>query len=70
MRGGPGSTIGLRGTDRLVTIRDDGTGFVPGTDAAAQGLANMRQRAAAIGGAFTLKSAPGRGTAVELVLRP
>ena len=62
--------IALRGTDRLVTIRDDGTGFVPGTDAAAQGLANMRQRAAAIGGAFTLKSSPGRGTAVELVLRP
>lgn len=61
--------IGLRGTERLVTIRDDGTGFVPGTDAAAQGLANMRQRAAAIGGAFTLKSSPGRGTAVELVLR-
>jgi signal transduction histidine kinase len=62
-------TIGLRGADRLVTIRDDGTGFVPGTDAAAQGLANMSQRAAAIGGAFTLRSSPGRGTAVELVLR-
>jgi signal transduction histidine kinase len=63
-------TIGLRGSERLVTIRDDGTGFVPGIDAAAQGLANMRQRAAAIGGAFTLSSSPGRGTAVELVLRP
>jgi signal transduction histidine kinase len=62
-------TIGQRGTDRLVIIRDDGTGFAPGTDAAAQGLANMRQRAAAIGGAFTLNSSPGRGTAVELVLR-
>ena len=62
-------TIGLRGSERLVTIRDDGTGFLHGTDAAAQGLANMRQRATAIGGAFTLKSSPGRGTAVELVLR-
>ena len=63
-------TIGLRGTERLVVVRDDGSGFVPPTDAAAQGIANMRGRAAAIGGALSLRSAPGRGTAVEVVLRP
>jgi signal transduction histidine kinase len=30
---------------------------------------NMRQRAATIGGAFSLTSVPGKGTAVEVVLR-
>jgi signal transduction histidine kinase len=29
----------------------------------------MRQRAAAIGGAFSLQTSPGRGTAFEVVLR-
>ncbi len=62
-------TIGLRGTERLVVVRDDGTGFMPPTDAATQGIANMRGRAAAIGGAMSLRSVPGRGTAVEVVLR-
>jgi signal transduction histidine kinase len=36
----------------------------------ARRLLNMRQRAAAIGGAFSLRSVPGRGTALEVVLRP
>ena len=34
-----------------------------------QGLRNMRERAAAIGGALSLRSAPGSGTSVEVVLR-
>jgi signal transduction histidine kinase len=63
-------TIGERGGDRLVVVRDDGSGFEPRADAAAQGLRNMRARAAAIGGAFSLSSTPGRGTSVEVVLRP
>jgi signal transduction histidine kinase len=61
--------IGCRGDERLVTVRDDGSGFEPATDAAAQGLKNMRQRAAAIGGAFSLTTRPGAGTALEVVLR-
>lgn len=63
-------TIGRRGADRLVVVRDDGAGFEQPVDGAAQGLKNMRQRAAAIGGAFSLTTAPGSGTAVEVVLRP
>jgi signal transduction histidine kinase len=35
-----------------------------------QGVANMRLRAHAIDGALTLRSDPGRGTAIEVVLRP
>jgi signal transduction histidine kinase len=63
-------TIARRGMDRLVALYDDGEGFESADDGAGQGLRNMRQRAAAIGGAFSLRSAPGRGTALEVVLRP
>ena len=63
-------TIGRRGAERLVVIRDDGAGFVPREGGATQGLKNMRGRAAAIGGALSLRTAPGSGTSLEVVLRP
>ena len=64
-------TIAQRGTDRLVSVRDDGAGFDLDASGkgAGQGLKNMRQRAATIGGALSLASAPGHGTALEVVLR-
>jgi len=34
-----------------------------------QGVANMRLRAEAIDGELSLRSEPGRGTAIEVVLR-
>jgi hypothetical protein len=52
-----------------VVVRDNGAGFNGDTDPAGQGLKNLRQRAAAIGGAFTLRSTPGKGTALEVTLR-
>ena len=61
--------IGRNGTQRLVQIRDDGEGFEPGDNGAGQGLKNMKTRAASIGGAFGLVSKPGRGTALQVVLR-
>lgn len=61
--------IGRDGTKRLVRIRDDGKGFEPGENGAGQGLRNIKTRAASIGGAFGFASAPGRGTALEIVLR-
>jgi signal transduction histidine kinase len=61
--------IAPRGTDRVVLVTDNGAGFDGETDPAGQGLKNLRQRAAAIGGAFTLRSSPGHGTALEVVLR-
>jgi signal transduction histidine kinase len=63
-------TIGHRGMDRLLALYDDGMGFEPPNGGAGQGLRNMRERAAAIGGAFSLRSVPGRGTALEILLRP
>jgi len=52
-----------------VNITDDGDGFAGEDDAAGQGLKNMRARAESIEGGFTLRSTPGRGTALEVVLR-
>lgn len=60
--------IGRRGGQRLVSIRDDGSGFVADRPAG-QGLKNMRARAASIGGELVIRSRPGAGTALELVLR-
>jgi signal transduction histidine kinase len=63
-------TIGQRPYgERHVTISDDGDGFDGEEAPAGQGLKNMRARAASIEGGFTLRSSPGRGTALEVVLR-
>ena len=62
-------TIGQRFGERVVTIRDDGRGFDGEAKGAGQGLKNMRERAASIGGHFSISSIPGRGTALEVVLR-
>ena len=61
--------IALRGDERVVTVVDDGSGFDDEAVSAGQGLRNMKARSASIGGGFRLRSEPGRGTAVEIVLR-
>jgi signal transduction histidine kinase len=62
--------IGQRLGRRIVSVRDDGVGFDGGgASAAGQGLKNMRLRAKSIDGGFELRSRPGRGTALEVVLR-
>jgi signal transduction histidine kinase len=61
--------IEMRGDERVVTIVDDGTGFDNDTASTGQGLRNMKARSASIGGGFRLRSEPGRGTALEVVLR-
>ena len=54
--------------ERFVTISDNGDGFEEGAPAG-HGLRNMRARAAAIEGGFSLRSARGAGTSLEIVLR-
>jgi signal transduction histidine kinase len=62
-------SISQRANRRVVTISDDGVGFDETAVVDGQGMANMRTRALAIDGALTLRSDPGRGTAIEVVLR-
>jgi signal transduction histidine kinase len=61
--------IGARAGSRFVAVRDNGDGFEPTEGGAGQGLVNMRDRAASIGGKLSLRSVPRGGTSVEVVLR-
>jgi signal transduction histidine kinase len=63
-------TIGQRSGRRVVAVHDDGVGFDAESSEGGQGLENMKLRAEAIDGEMSLRSAPGRGTAIEVVLRP
>ena len=62
-------SISQRTGRRVVTVSDDGVGFDEGEAPVGQGVANMRLRAEAIDGELTLRSRPGRGTAIQVVLR-
>jgi signal transduction histidine kinase len=63
-------SISQRGGRRVVSVRDDGVGFEQADVVPGQGLENMKLRAEAIEGRLSLRSAPGHGTAIEVVLRP
>lgn len=63
-------SIAQRNGRRVVAVHDDGVGFDAESSGAGQGLENMKLRAAAIDGEMSLRSTPGRGTAIEVVLRP
>ena len=63
-------SIHQRNGRRVVAVHDDGVGFDAEGSGEGQGLANMKLRAEAIDGEISLRSAPGRGTAIEVVLRP
>lgn len=63
-------SISQRSGRRVVTVSDDGVGFDETEVSEGQGVANMRSRAEAIDGDLTLRSNPGRGTAIEVLLRP
>jgi signal transduction histidine kinase len=47
------------------TVRDSGAGFDPARAPSGSGIANMRDRLAAVGGTLTIDSSPGRGTTVH-----
>jgi signal transduction histidine kinase len=57
------------GRDLVAEVRDDGVGFAAGNGHSGNGLRNLRERAARLGGVLAVKSAPGEGTCVRLSLR-
>ena len=63
-------TLAREGDRVTVTVRDDGAGFTPADPDTRHGLGLglMRERAAEVGGALAVESAPGRGTTVEVSL--
>ena len=63
-------SIVQRNGRRVVVVSDDGTGIADDDPGAGQGLKNMRSRAASIEGVLSLRSSPGKGTSIEVVLRP
>ena len=55
-------------TSARIEVRDDGVGFSPASVKLGLGLAGMRERASLAGGSVTIRSSPGRGTSLVLVL--
>ena len=70
--GGAGQRVALAqdAGQIVVEVRDDGPGFDAQQSASAGGvgLAGMRERVHALGGAFELNAAPGQGTAIRALL--
>jgi signal transduction histidine kinase len=65
--GATGVTISVAGSDDgrvRFEVRDDGAGFRPSEHDGGTGLANLRERLAALGGELAIASAPGDGTRV------
>ncbi|WP_193104606.1 sensor histidine kinase [Brachybacterium sp. FME24] len=60
-------TLGVHGRQVLLDVVDDGRGFVP-EQVAGFGLRSARARAASVGGSLLIESAPGHGTAIQVVM--
>jgi PAS domain S-box-containing protein len=62
--------LAMEREDLVLTVSDDGIGFnvEAFSDGEALGLAGMHERAALVGGAFSVSSQPGRGTVVRLTV--
>jgi ligand-binding sensor domain-containing protein/signal transduction histidine kinase len=62
--------LSITGTDLEITIEDNGQGFMPATaSTAGNGLGNLTNRLAAIGGRCRVESQPGQGTRVNLQVK-
>jgi signal transduction histidine kinase len=60
--------IRLAGPQLTLSIEDDGRGFDPEGAHAGHGLNSLRQRAAALSAQLEIRSTPGRGTRVSVVV--
>src|SRR6266508_245374 len=58
-----------RSDDRLILeVDDDGKGFDPDTSRRGDGLTNLEARVRALGGTFSIESAPAKGTTITVAL--
>jgi signal transduction histidine kinase len=65
-RGATAVRISIRSNGELqFEVRDDGEGFDTSDGLTGQGLSNMRDRLAAVGGRLAVRSTPGHGTVVS-----
>ena len=66
--GATAATVRVRRTAEGVelVVADDGVGFSPAAAGPGSGLANMTDRAEAVGGRIRVDSAPGRGTVIAI----
>jgi len=55
-----------QGSNAVLIIQDDGVGIHPGTDSSGNGLRNMRERAARLGGTLEMTSGTGKGTRLRI----
>ena len=59
-------TVVREGKNFLLSVEDDGTGFVESEITPGNGLFNMRKRAEELGGKILVQSSPGNGTSIQL----
>jgi len=60
--------LAMNGGDFIITIHDNGRGFVTTQASDGNGLTNLKKRLEAIGGRCEIKSQPGAGTKVSLIV--
>jgi signal transduction histidine kinase len=57
------------GGDTILSVSDDGMGFdVSALPGAGRGMATMRERTLSVNGRFELRSAPGEGTTISVLI--
>jgi signal transduction histidine kinase len=59
-------SLGSHDGQLVLTVRDDGMGFVPADGPRGMGMANIAARATEVGGNLEMMSAPNRGTTLRL----
>jgi len=59
-------TLAMRRRRVVLEVTDDGAGFATRPPPGGLGLLSMRERANSVGGALTIRTAPGAGTRVRL----
>lgn len=61
-------SISKSGNNIDIVVTDDGRGFDPAQAPSGNGLLNMQKRSESVGGSFSLRTSPGNGTTITLVL--